>query len=54
MINREIENKRNNLLSFIKWKCRCDADLEETLRDCSTMSYEELRRWAIRNDIIDD
>ena len=47
------ENKKQQLLGFIKWKMRNEKELKEIMPELKKMSLKELTRWAIRNDIID-
>lgn len=42
-----------SLLEFIEYKLRYDDNIEQTLEYCRSLSYEDLKIWAIRNDIID-
>ena len=47
------QSKKKELLNFIKWKCSYREDLKDLLKRLESLSYSDLREWAIRNDIID-
>jgi hypothetical protein len=49
-----MNQKRTELINFIKWKLRDEDEyLKQVLPKLQEYEYQDLKSWAITNDIID-